>query len=181
MVLRNRVRYVALWVAVLGSFGTAIGLWFVVVQLPEAQLHSNVPEDTVLASDEGRSSLPLTSKSANAVPSSAPLADRLTPDLVVSAFNCARRQRMLPSYVRRPDLDTTAARLLENAAPLQSGEAGFTLTGQLILDTTQPVRECHIGGFNVAQVHDLERATEIGVAVAPLPQPGLFVAVVVGQ
>ncbi len=116
----------------------------------------------------------------------------LTAEDVVAAFDCARDKARLPTYERDAELDREAAILLQHfqhkgEAHLEPGENGYTLTGQLLLDsaaTAAPPRGCEVGGFDVTQVPDLDRSHRIGVALAPVPNPydrPLYHAIVIGR
>lgn len=107
------------------------------------------------------------------------------PSTVVSAFNCARQRLGLPPYIADAQLTaeatTVAARVQAGGRGPQSGERGWTLTGTLVLDATAVPQDCAIGGVDVGTVPNLDHAAHIGIAVVPLPEPQLVLAVVVGR
>ncbi len=116
----------------------------------------------------------------------------LTVETVLGAFNCARQRAQLPPYQHDPALDREAESLLQHALRdadqhLDGADYGYTLTGQLLLDSEYPLeleRSCGVGGFDVGQVQDLDQAERIGIAVAAVPnayQRPLYQAIVVGR
>lgn len=131
---------------------------------------------------------PLTAASTVAVlPVRAAALDHATVPLsaVAEAFNCARERAGLAPYVVDGSLTTeateVAARVQAGGRGPQSGERDWTLTGTLVLDTTAAMEDCAIGGVDLRDVPDLDRATHIGIAIVPLPEPHLVLAVVVGR
>jgi hypothetical protein len=111
---------------------------------------------------------------------------------IIAAFDCARGRARLPAYERDAALDREATTLLQRLqrdgeAHLEPGDNGYTLTAQLLLDSAATVdapQTCEVGGFDIAQVPDLDRSTRIGVALAPVPNAyrrSLYHAVVIGQ
>lgn len=109
----------------------------------------------------------------------------LDPARIVDAFNCARALHRLPTYTVDEslveDARHIATRVLAGGRGPQSGEQGWTLTGSLVLDTTRPGDGCVVGGVDLSDVPDLERSSRIGVAVVPLSEPTLVLALVIGR
>lgn len=116
----------------------------------------------------------------------------LMADDVLQAFNCARQRAQLPPYTRDPQLDGEAQRVLERA--LRNGEDdlhlddhGYTLTGQLLLDSGYGYElsdTCAVGGFDVSDVPDLDQAQRIGLALVAVPNAygrPLYQAIVLGR
>lgn len=111
---------------------------------------------------------------------------------VIAAFNCARETLRLAPYQRDTQLDREAEALLQRFLRdgdeyLDPGYNGYTLTGQLLLDSAyQPERPngCEIGGFDVTQVQDLAASQTIGVALAPVANAynrPLYQAIIIGR
>lgn len=104
---------------------------------------------------------------------------------VATAFNCARQRTGLAPYVVDAQLtaeaNTVATRIQTGGRGPQPGEQGWTLTGTLVLDTSHATQDCMVGGVDLSDVPDLERAGSMGIAVVPLPEPNLVLAVVVGR
>lgn len=108
---------------------------------------------------------------------------------VIAAFDCARSKQALPAYQRDAQLDREAQRMLAQllatpGAQLTDNTNSYKLTGQLLLDATLGQQGCAVGGFDVARIKDLQKASRIGAAVAAVPadtQPPLVMAVVLGR
>lgn len=113
----------------------------------------------------------------------------LTAEQVIAAFNCARTRAALPEYARTAALDAEASRLLQQIQRdaqfhLHQGDGVYTLSGQFLLNADTPTRDCEVGGFDVANLPDLDKANTIGIAMRPLSNPyrqPLFQVAVVGR